>query len=207
MKLLHIDTSIHPAGGSLSREMSRAVVERLRNEIPDLEVLYRDLAREPLPHLSAAVFGAIAGDADLAGLDKTTLKDVAASKAAMEEFLAADIILLGVPLYNLSVPSSLRAWIDRIVVFGKTFRYAGPNQPVGLASGKRVIVTLARGGTYADGSPTAQYEHAENYLRSVFWLIGINDVEFVIAEGVAFSPESHETARKNALDTIKVLAA
>lgn len=206
MKLLHIDTSIQPTG-SLSREMSASAADRFKQETPSLEVQYLDLASNPLPHLTGSVFGAIIKDIDTAGFSEAERDDIVASRKALEDFMAADIVLLGVPLYNYSVPSTLRAWIDRIVVFGKTFRYGGPNQPIGLAAGKRVIVTLARGGNFAEGSPSAQHEHAETYLRSVFSLVGINDVEFVIAEGVAIGPEFRETALRNALDTIQTLAA
>lgn len=206
MKLLHIDTSIQITG-SVSREISAATVERLKQEIPGLEIQYRDLALQPLPHLTASVFAALAQDADTGGFSEAERNDAAESKQTLEDFMTADVVVLGVPLYNYSVPSTLRAWIDRIVVFGKTFRYGGPNQPIGLAAGKRVIIALARGGYYAEGSASAQHEHAETYLRSVFSLVGINDVEFIIAEGVAVSPEFRETALRGALDTIQTLAA
>ncbi|MBR0894785.1 NAD(P)H-dependent oxidoreductase [Bradyrhizobium tropiciagri] len=206
MKLLHIDTSIQVTG-SLSREMSAATVERLKQEIPGLELQYRDLALEPLRHLTGRVFAAHAQDVDTGDLSETERNDIIESKSALQDFQAADIVVLGVPLYNYSVPSTLRAWIDRIVVFGKTFRYAGPNQPIGLAVGKRVIVALARGGYYAEGSAGAEHEHAETYLRSVFSLIGINNIEFIIAEGVAVGPEFRETALRGALDAIQALAA
>ncbi|ENN85318.1 NAD(P)H dehydrogenase [Rhizobium freirei PRF 81] len=206
MKLLHIDTSIQ-ATGSISREMSAATAERLKREIPGLDVQYRDLAVHPLPHLTARVFAALAQDMDTGDFSDAERNDAVESKKVLEDFMAADIVVLGVPLYNYSVPSTLRAWIDRIVVFGKTFRYGGPNQPIGLAAGKRVIVALARGGYYAEGSAAAQHEHAETYLRSVFSLVGINDVEFIIAEGVAVGPEFRETALRGALDTIQTLAA
>jgi FMN-dependent NADH-azoreductase len=97
----------------------------------------------------------------VSGFDQAAVDDVVESRKALEEFLAADILVLGVPFYNYSVPSSLKAWIDRIVVAGKTFTYGSPNGPIGLAVGKRVIVLLARGGVYREGSPTAHNEHAE----------------------------------------------
>lgn len=206
MKLLHIDTSIQTAG-SLSREMSTAAVDRLTREIPGLEIQYKDLAAQPLPHLTAQVFAALAQDVDIGAFSEAERNDAVASKKALEDFMAADIVVLGVPLYNYSVPSTLRAWIDRIVVFGKSFKYGGPNQPIGLAAGKRVIVLLARGGMYAEGTPNAHHEHAETYLRSVFSLVGIDDVEFIVAEGVAVGPEFRETARRSALDAIETLAA
>jgi|UPI0005674655 FMN-dependent NADH-azoreductase len=206
MQLLHIDTSIQTSD-SLSRQMSAAAVNRLLQEVPNLKVQYRDLAVQPLSHLTERVFAALVHDIDTAHFSEAERKDAIESRKALEDFMASDIIVLGVPLYNYSVPSTLRAWIDRIVVFGKTFRYAGPNQPIGLAAGKRVIVALARGGNYAAGTVGAQHEHAETYLRSVFSLVGIPDIEFVIAEGVAVSPEFRETALRGALDSIQTLAA
>ena len=206
MKLLHIDTSIQTAG-SISREMSRAAVERLKREIPGLDVRYKDFAEEPLAHLSAPVFAAHVQNADVSDFDQAAVDDVVESREALEEFLAADILVLGVPLYNYSVPSSLKAWIDRIVVAGKTFTYGGPNGPIGLAAGKRVIVLLARGGIFSEGSPTAHNEHAQTYLRSVFGLIGIDNVEFVIAEGLAIDANHRDAALRDALAAIGKLAA
>jgi FMN-dependent NADH-azoreductase len=206
MRLLHIDTSIQNTG-SVSREMSRAAVERLKKEIPDLNVQYRDFAAQPLAHLSAPVFAAHVQNADVSGFDQAAVDDVVESRKALEEFLAADILVLGVPFYNYSVPSSLKAWIDRIVVAGKTFTYGGPNGPIGLAAGKRVIVLLARGGVFREGSPAAHNEHAETYLRSVFGLIGIHNVEFVVAEGIAIGADHRDAALRNALAAIEKLAA
>ena len=110
----------------------------------------------------------------------------------LDEFLAADTIVIGAPLYNFTVSSQLKAWIDRILIRGRTFRY-GDNGPEGLAGGKRVIVGLARGGLYGEGSPFADYEHAETLLRGVFTFIGIPNAEFIIAEGLA----TGEEARRN----------
>jgi FMN-dependent NADH-azoreductase len=206
MKLLHIDSSIQTTG-SISREMSRATVERLRREIPNIEVQYKDFAAQPLPHLTAAFFAAHVQDADISGFCQAAVDDVVESRKAMDEFLAADILVLGVPLYNYSVPSSLKAWIDRIVVAGKTFTYGGGDGPVGLAAGKRVIVLLARGGIFSEGSPTAHNEHAETYLRSVFGLVGVDNVEFVVAEGIAIDADHRAAALRNALQTMEALSS
>ena len=119
--------------------------------------------------------------------------------------LAADIVVVGAPMYNFTIPSQLKAWIDRIVIAGRTFQY-GPNGAEGLAKGKRVIIALARGGFYGDGSPAAPLEHLETYLRGVFNFIGI-EPEFVIAEGVNIGPEQRESALKNALIEVERLAA
>src|SRR6202012_3032201 len=104
--------------------------------------------------------------------------ELAAGQAVLEEFLAADIIVIGAPMYNFTIPSQLKAWIDRIVVGGKTFKY-GANGPEGLAGNKRVIVAISRGGFYGAGTPTAALEHLESYLRGVFGFIGIRNPDFI----------------------------
>jgi FMN-dependent NADH-azoreductase len=123
----------------------------------------------------------------------------------LEEFLAADTVVIGAPMYNFTLPSQLKAWIDRILVAGSTFRYteAGPE---GLAGGKRVIVALARGGFYDGGSPAAGLEHLESYLRGIFNFIGI-EPEFVAADGLNFGPEQREESLKAALGETLRLAA
>lgn len=194
MKLLHIDSSIL-ADGSVSRELSRATVDRLKGEIPGLEITYRDVAAVPIPHLSGATF---LGGQEL-GLqpDAALLEDLALGNAVLDEFLAADIVVIGVGFYNFSIPSQLKSWIDRISVVGKTFRY-GESGPVGLAGGKRVILTVARGGWYGPGSPMATNEHAETYLRSIFGFFAITDIEVIAAEKIAMGPAFRADAIQNA---------
>ena len=124
---------------------------------------YRDLAAEPLSHLSGASFGGRAGAAPVPRCQK----DIAAGQAALDEFLAADVIVIGAPMYNFTMPSQLKAWIDRIAVNGKTFRYTAAG-PEGLAGNKRIIVAISRGGFYGAGAPAAAFEHLESYLKGVF---------------------------------------
>ncbi len=205
VRLLHIDTSIKSTG-SLSREMSAAAVERLKRDSADIVVQYRDLAAHPLGDLTGRVFAAHAKGADIGDFDQDELSDLAESAKVLEEFLTSDVIVLGVPFYNFSVPSSLKAWIDRILVAGKTFSY-GSGGLVGLARGKRVIVLQARGGLYGEGSPNAHHEHAETYLRSIFSVIGIENLEVIVAEGVDISPELRAAALQSAMGSIETLAA
>lgn len=205
MKLLHIDTSIK-ATGSLSRHMSAAAVERLKRETPDMAVQYRDLAAHSLGDLTGRVFEVHARDADIEDLDQAELSDLAESGKVLEEFMASDVIVMGVAFYNFTVPSSLKAWIDRICVAGKTFSF-GASGVVGLARGKRVIVLLARGGIYGEGSPNARHEHAESYLRSIFSVIGIDNLEVIAADGVDMSPELRAAALARAMGSIEMLAA
>ena len=133
-------------------------------------------------------------------------KDVAASQAVLDEFLDADIVVLGAPMYNFSIPSQLKAWIDRILIAGKTFRY-GAAGPEGLAGSKRVIVAISRGGLYGAGMPAAAFEHVETYLRGVFGFIGVTELEIVIAEGLQMGPEQRDKAMQGALRAVSELDA
>lgn len=178
MKLLHLDSSIM-GEGSASRVISAAVVERLRGASQELKVTYRDLAAEPIPHMTLDTFLKLESGDDV------------------QQFLDADVVVIGAGFYNFSIPSQLKAWIDRIAVKGKTFTY-GETGPVGLAAGKRVIIALARGNVYGAASPYAAYEHAETLLRSVFSFVGV-DVEFVIAEGLGRGEDERRAAIDGAL--------
>ena len=149
MKLLHLNSSVL-GPHSVSRQVSAAIVDRLRQATPGLDISYRDLTTTPLSHLSGLHLAASQGAAPDAALQP----DIAAGQAVLDEFLAADIVVIGAPMYNFTIPSQLKAWIDRILVAGKTFKY-GPEGVQGLAGGKRVIVALSRGGFYGAGTPTA----------------------------------------------------
>jgi len=201
MKLLQIDSSIS-GQASASRQLTRQIVDRLVQADPALEVTYRDLDREPLPHLDS---NHLAGMAPGAATGENTRQELAASAAALEEFLAADVVVIGAPMYNFTISSQLKAWIDRILVAGKTFSYTAEG-PKGLAGGKRVIIASSRGGIYASDTAMAAMDFQETYLRAVFRFIGIDRIEFVRAEGVAFGLEQREAALKNALVSFQVAA-
>jgi FMN-dependent NADH-azoreductase len=201
MKLLHIDSSVL-GPHSVSRQVSAAIVERLRKTTPRLEVVYRDLGSTPLAHLSGSYLAAAQGAAPEPALQQ----DLAAGQAVMEEFLAADIVVLGAPMYNFTIPSQLKAWIDRIVIAGKTFKY-GPQGAEGLAGNKRAIVAISRGGFYGPGTPAAVGEHLETYLRWVFGFMGVTNLEFISADGVQVGPEYREKALTGALQAATNLHA
>jgi FMN-dependent NADH-azoreductase len=131
--------------------------------------------------------------------------DAFADSSVLDEFLAADTIVVGAPMYNFTLPTQLKSWIDRLMVAGKTFRY-GENGPEGLAGGRRVIFAIARGGIYSHGAPAAALEHLETYLRGVFNFMGI-EPEFVIAEGINISPEHRTAAIEQAVGESLRLAA
>ncbi|AAW75377.1 FMN-dependent NADH-azoreductase [Xanthomonas oryzae] len=181
MKLLHLDSSALGAT-SISRELSAAIVAQQRRLYPEVEVTYRDLDRDPIPHLTAQT------------LAQTDPAEAAAAEAVMQQFLQAEVIVIGAPMYNFAIPSTLKAWIDRIAVAGRTFHYTA-NGPEGLAGGKRLIIASARGGVYAEPSNDFQ----EPYLRQLFGFLGIDDITLVRAEGVAYSPQHRADALAAAL--------
>ena len=177
MKLLHIDSSVL-GEHSASRSLTSAIVTRLRAEHPGIEVIRRDLAAQSLPHFTPV-------------LDEGH-PCVSRNAEILDEFLAADIVVIGAPMYNFAIPSQLKAWIDRILTAGKTFRYTADG-PEGLAGGKRVIIASARGGIYSEG-PASAIDFQEAYLKHVFGFMGITDVEFVRAEGLNLGAEQREAA-------------
>lgn len=189
MKVLHIDSSIL-GQGSATRALTRGIVARLKSEHPDAEVTYLDLALDDLPHLSQSA---------LARSDET---EAARNARALDEFLAADVLVIGAPIYNFSIPSQLKAWIDRIAVAGKTFRYTA-NGPEGLAGGKEVIIAMARGGVV---SADARAEFGESYLKFLFSFLGITKLRIVHAQGLSISPQHREESLKAAHATLPSVA-
>lgn len=190
MKLLHIDSSIQ-GELSASRALTREIVARRKAARPDVQVTYRDLAAQELPHLSQKA------------LSQVDELEAARNAAILEEFLAADVVVIGAPMYNFGIPSQLKAWIDRITVKGRTFRYTDKG-PEGLAGGKEVIVAVSRGGVYA---PNAPGEFGESYLRFLFGFLGVGNVWFVRAEGLGLSPQHREAGIAAALAAIAAPAA
>ncbi|MGI3900816.1 MAG: FMN-dependent NADH-azoreductase [Janthinobacterium lividum] len=193
MKLLHIDSSIL-GSASVSRQISAAIVETLKGEIPGLTIVSHDLAADPIAHLSGAY---LAGQSADVKHDQALQEDLELGGKALAEFLEADIVVVGVPMYNFAVPSQLKSWVDRVVVAGKTFHYTAAGAE-GLVHGKRMILAVSRGGMY-EGLPAKAVEHQESWLRSIFGFIGVKDIQVIRAEGIAHGPEQREIALKAAL--------
>lgn len=189
MKLLHIDSSI-TGSKSISRQLSGQIVRRLIEENPAIDVTYYDLDTAPFAYLSSAAFIDPAQQAE--------------GERAIRDFQEADVIVIGAPMYNFSVPAQLKGWIDRIAVAGKTFRYTA-NGPEGLSGGKRVIIASVRGGFYNAESGLAALDHQEAYLKTVFGFLGVTDIEFVRAEGVNISPDVAAKSIAAAEQEIKAL--
>jgi len=194
MKLLHVDSSINGAA-SVSRGLSRQAVEQWVAAHPGTEVEYLDLAVNTPPHFSADALGIRRPkDGEITEAEK---QQNALSEALVSQFLAADVIVVGAPLYNFSIPSQLKAWIDRLAQAGRTFHYT-PQGPEGLAKGKTVIAVLSRGGIYSTSEAGQAMEHQESYLKTVFGFFGITDIRIVRAEGTDLGSDSRESALSNA---------
>ena len=205
MKLLHIDTSIL-GGGSVSRELSALIVKRLTAN-GGAVVTYRDLTAENVPHLTVASLPSAHPASKMAGtLDAAAQAVRDESDRMLDEFMAADAVVLGVPMYNFTVPTQLKAWLDRIIVPGKTFRY-GANGPEGLAKGKRVFVAIARGGFYGAETAAVSAEHAESLMRTALGFIGITDPQFILAEGLAAGEANKTKALASARAAVAQRAA
>jgi len=190
MNILHIDSGIL-GDQSVSRRLTASIVGRLKTDTASAAVTYRDLVTAPLAHLSGAHL--MAASASPEGIEASLASELNAGRAALDEFLKADVVVVGAPMYNFAVPTQLKTWIDRILVAGTTFRYTEAGVE-GLAKGKKVIVASTRGGHYSGASPISAMDHQETYLSTVFGFIGISDIEFIRAEGLAMGDEAKQTA-------------
>jgi FMN-dependent NADH-azoreductase len=196
-KLLHIDSSILGTN-SVSRQLTAQIVASWRAAHPATEISYLDLAVDTPEHFSANSMGfrLPPSSNELSDVQKN---ENAVSEALVSQFLASDVLVIGAPLYNFSIPTQLKAWIDRIAQAGRTFKYTDKGA-VGLAGGKTVIVASTRGGMYSTSDAGNAMEHQESYLKTVFGFFGVTDVRFVRAEGLAMG----EAAKAAALAAAQV---
>ena len=200
--VLHINSSVRQTG-SLSRQLGGEFVAKWQAANPSGTVITRDLANSPVPHLTEQMMGAYFTPAEQRNADQAhTIK---VSDTLVDELIAADVLVIGAPMYNFSVTSGLKAWIDHVARAGRTFKY-GANGPEGLVLGKKVIVFVASGGVYSEG-PAAAYDHVTTYLRSVLGFLGMTDVTFVVAEGVAMGEEAVAAAVAKGRSKIEAIAA
>ena len=205
MQLLHVDSSALGAQ-SVSRQLTGRIVAQWLAAHPGTTVEYLDLAQEAPTHLSADSLGFRLGP-DAEGLSETQRRENRISERLVSQFLAADVVVVGAPMYNFSVPTQLKAWIDRIAQAGRTFKYTDKGA-VGLAGGKTVIVASSRGGVYSSSPElSAMLDHQESYLTAVFGFFGVTDVRFVRAEGVAMGDAARAQALADADVAIKAAAA
>lgn len=200
MNILHLDSSILGAD-STSRLLSAAIVEELLQQRPNAQVVYRDLVREPVSHLTGAIAAGFRAPAGEPVTDPATLAEHATSARLADEFLASEVIVIGAPMYNFSVASQLKTWIDRVAQPGRTFRYTADG-PVGLSGGRRVIVASTRGGMYSAGA-AAGMDFQESYLKAFFGFLGIANVGFVRAERLTKGAELREISIGTARATVR----
>lgn len=202
MQILHLDSSILGAA-SVSRALSSNIVARLVALHPDSKVIYRDLASDPAMHLSgnhlAAWQGAGSPDAELT-------EDLFKGNSYLQELLESQIIVIGTPMYNLTIPTPLKAWIDRIALVGKTFQYTA-NGPEGLLKNKTAYIASSRGGMYSPGNPGAALEHQESYLIGLLGFLGISNPAVIRAEGLAINAQFKDAAIAQALQEIAAIGA
>jgi FMN-dependent NADH-azoreductase len=177
MKLLRIDSSARR--NSVSRQLTERFVEAWKKENPEAEVIHRDLATTHLPLITDE--WTLAAHSDPVTLTPAQREALDVSYTLIDELLAADVIVIGAPMYNFTVSAPLKAWIDQVVRAGRTVLF-GPNGTKGVLKGKKVVVVTSRGGSYRPGSPAAQFDHQEPYLRHILAFIGLTDVTFIHAE-------------------------
>ncbi len=203
MKLLHVDSSI-TGENSASRKLTQQIVTTWTAKHPDTEVEYLDLVAQAPNHFTMAAMAPRTGQTE--GLSAEQTAENAVSEQLVSQFLAADVIVIGAPFYNFSIPSQLKAWIDRLAQPGRTFRYTASG-PEGLAKGKTVIVASSRGGVYSTTEAMQALEHQESYLKVVLGFFGITDVRFVRAEGLGLGPEAVASAFASAANDVKAVTA
>lgn len=203
MKLLHVDSSI-TGDNSASRKLTQQIVAAWTAKHSDTEVEYLDLVAQAPNHFTMAAMAPRTGQTE--GLSAEQTAENAVSEQLVSQFLAADVIVIGAPFYNFSIPSQLKAWIDRLAQPGRTFRYTATG-PEGLAKGKTVIIASSRGGLYSTSEAGQSMEHQESYLKVVLGFFGITDVRFVRAEGLGMGPEAVASAFASAANDVKAVTA
>ena len=201
MHILHIDSSASDGVTSHSRRLSGELVEKLKAANAGATVTYRDVAKDRLPHVDMTIRQAWSPEGEK---DSALSETAARTKAAVDELKAADVLVIGSPMYNFSVPSTLKSWIDHVVIAGQTFRYT-ESGPKGLLTGKAYLA-LSSGGIYSQG-PFTGNEHLATYLTAILRFVGISEVEVVRAEGIAYGQEQDKAAMAAAQERINTLIA
>ena len=201
MKILHIDASASDIATSHTRRLSSILVERLNAANPGATIVYRDVVANQLPHVDMTIRHAWAPENSA---DPKLAETMNRSKALVDELKAADVVVVGSPMYNFTVPSTLKAWIDHVSIAGQTFSYTAEG-PRGLLNGK-VYLVLSSGGIYSQG-PFAVNDHLSTYLEAIFRFLGVEDIEVIRAEGIAYGPEQDQAAMATAAKKMDAIAA
>ncbi len=200
--ILHLNSSVRSAG-SVSRQLTAEFIEKLKAAHPGARVIERDLAAQPVPHLSEAMMGAFFTPAEQRSAEQASL--VKLSDELVAELQSADVVVVGAPMYNFSVSSTLKSWIDHVARAGVTFKYTETG-PVGLVTGKKFYIFTSRGGVYSTG-PAKVMDFHETYLRGVLGFLGITDVNFVHSEGLAMGEEAVNFALAGSRSAMDALIA
>lgn len=199
-KILHINSSVRN-NGSISRKVTEEFLSKWKAKEADVVIAERDLAAHPLPHLTEQTLGAFFTPAENRSTEQ---KQIAAlSELLVQELFDADVIVIGAPMYNFSITSGLKAWVDHVARAGVTFKY-GENGPVGLLTGKKVYIFTTSGGVYSQG-PAAVMDFTGTYLRAVLGFIGLTDIEVIYSEGLATGDVGVEKALAQTSNTINEL--
>jgi len=201
--ILHLSSSVR-SNGSISRQLTSEFVQKLQAAHAGARIIERDLAQNPIPHLTEQMMSAYFTPA--AERSEEQARTVRLSDELVDELMSADIIVLGAPMYNFSISSTLKAWIDHVARAGITFKYNEQGVPVGLLTGKKVYIFTARGGVYSSG-PAKALDFHETYLRGVLGFLGITDVNFVNTEGLAMGDEAVNSAIAGSRSAMEALIA
>jgi FMN-dependent NADH-azoreductase len=197
--ILHIDSS--PRGDrSFSRKLSYEFITSWKTAHPDDTVAYRDLGHNPVPHVDESWIAAAFSPPQTRTPELN--QAIKISDELVDEFLAADRYVFGVPMYNFNVPSTLKAYIDQIVRIGRTFAVTEQGAFQGLVSGKKMLIVTARGGSFTQGSPAAPYDYQEPYLKAVFGFLGITDISLIHIENLSAGDDVREQSLAQARDAI-----
>jgi len=200
MRILHLDSGLF-AEQSVTRALSADIVARLNAKNSDADVVYRDLIADPIAHLDATII--LAGGKDKEARNEHEQRQVELTETLLDELFTADVLVIAVPMYNFTIPSQLKAWFDRVLQAGRTFKYTDSGAQ-GLVTGKTVYLASSRGGVYSEG-PAAAIEHQESYVTAALNFIGITDIQVIRAEGVNLGEEAKETAIRAAKQQITAL--
>ncbi|MBD2438968.1 FMN-dependent NADH-azoreductase [Nostoc sp. FACHB-110] len=193
--ILHIDSS--PRGErSISRSLSHAFVTSWKNAHPGDTVTYRDLGHHPVPHVDEGWIAAAFSPPETHTPELT--QAIQLSDSLIDELLAADRYVFGVPMYNLNIPSTFKAYIDQIVRIGRTFAVDANGYKGLIDSNKKVLIITSRGGTFPPGTPFAAYDHQEPYLRTILGFIGLTDVSFIHADSLNLGDDARQKSLENA---------
>ncbi|KAF3886754.1 MULTISPECIES: FMN-dependent NADH-azoreductase [Nostocales] len=202
--ILHIDSS--PRGErSFSRKFATEFVSAWKNTYPGDTVTYRDLGHNPVPHVDEAWIASAFTPPD--ARTPELVKAIEVSDLLVDEFLAADRYVFGVPMYNFNIPSIFKAYIDQIVRAGRTFAVDANGGFKGLVEGKKMLIVTARGGDFSPGSPAAPYDYQEPFLRAIFGFLGITDITFINVQNLGAGEDARQASLAKAQDAVKEAVA